>query len=418
MGGSTDNMFSSSKNSHFRLIHLNELVTGQSKDYIFGRAEQFNEKWELKFNNYYVCITGLKKEIYSGVFSKSAKEYMDIYVPLEMEIREYLGKCGYEYEVFMFCYFNTKQIVIIFEPKENVGVSAEEVAKYITDLIQRTYEEKIFYGSKRYCNFTALSPLLEDYQQLAPTFKRIQQLYDYSFFYMQPIVMDEKLYKKLKREFSYREALELLVNINNAVTLGNTERVSHLTEELFLNKLKYAFDFTLSQDVISEIKKQVYRYSTIFDLNLDKKAGALKVEGYSTIEELYIEAYQLLMLCVKAAAEKGKGIGYISQQAIRYIKEHYTQDICQSDVAEYVNVAPEHLSRVFNNEVGNSIPAYITALRIERSKDLLANSNLKIFEVAKKVGFKDSRYFGQIFKRYVEITPTEYRSKTRKYSLD
>jgi len=84
---------------------------------------------------------------------------------------------------------------------------------------------------------------------------------------MQPLVMDEKLYEELKGDYSYRDAMELLDNINNAIKLGNIENVSQLTEELFLHRLKYAFDFSLCRDVIGEIKRLVYRYSTIYDHN-------------------------------------------------------------------------------------------------------------------------------------------------------
>lgn len=139
---------------------------------------------------------------------------------------------------------------------------------------------------------------------------------------MQPLVMDEKLYEELKGDYSYRDAMELLDNINNAIKLGNIENVSQLTEELFLHRLKYAFDFSLCRDVIGEIKRLVYRYSTIYDLGLEEEAVALNIEEHATIEELYARVNRLLMICVRTTAEGERVIGHLSQQAIRYIKEH------------------------------------------------------------------------------------------------
>jgi len=119
-----------SKNSFTKQIYLNEIITGQSEDYAFGRLKQFNEKLNVSFKQYYVCITGLKKEVYSGVFSIQAQKYMNIYIPLEDYVREYLCKLGYRCEVFMFYYFNTKQMVIFMETCDNVFVAPYEANCY------------------------------------------------------------------------------------------------------------------------------------------------------------------------------------------------------------------------------------------------------------------------------------------------
>ncbi|MCC0728676.1 helix-turn-helix transcriptional regulator, partial [Clostridioides sp. ZZV14-6045] len=52
---------------------------------------------------------------------------------------------------------------------------------------------------------------------------------------------------------------------------------------------------------------------------------------------------------------------------------------------------------------------YINILRIEESKKYLKNGNMSIADICKKVGFNNSSYFSQIFKKFNNSTPNEYR---------
>ena len=58
-----------------------------------------------------------------------------------------------------------------------------------------------------------------------------------------------------------------------------------------------------------------------------------------------------------------------------------------------------------------SFNKYLTLIRIEQSKVLLCDKNVKIYEVAQKVGFKDANYFCVKFEEIQKLTPKEYREK-------
>jgi len=228
---------------------------------------------------------------------------------------------------------------------------------------------------------------------------------------MKPIVMTEELFFKLKKDFTYKQAMEILEQINNAINLGNPKNALELIKHLFIDKLKYSFDFDLCWDVMGEIKKQAYRYSTIYDIESDNEIETLKLSSYASIEELYSFVSKLVKVYAEAAYQKGQGLGYITQEAIRYMKNNYVNQISLTDIAAHINVAPEHLSRIFNKETGTSIPTYITQLRIESAKKLLLNSNYKLETISNMVGIENTRYFGQLFKKLVGKTPNEFRMK-------
>lgn len=57
---------------------------------------------------------------------------------------------------------------------------------------------------------------------------------------------------------------------------------------------------------------------------------------------------------------------------------------------------------------------YVTRLRMEQAKRLLEDEHVRVYEVSQAVGYQDSRYFSQIFRKYTGETPSEYHKKTEK----
>jgi two-component system response regulator YesN len=98
------------------------------------------------------------------------------------------------------------------------------------------------------------------------------------------------------------------------------------------------------------------------------------------------------------------------QQALHYIKENYNKKISLTAVAEHVGLSSGYLCRIFKEETGASINAYINHLRMTKAGELLKDKNSYIKEVAVSVGFEDQLYFSRQFKRYYGVTPSEYRT--------
>ncbi len=93
-----------------------------------------------------------------------------------------------------------------------------------------------------------------------------------------------------------------------------------------------------------------------------------------------------------------------------YVEEHLQETITLGSVAEFVNMNPAYLSHAFKKATGNTLFDYITECRIKKAKHLLKTTYLKIFEIAKEVGYQDQRYFCQVFKKKVGMTAAEYRN--------
>lgn len=98
-------------------------------------------------------------------------------------------------------------------------------------------------------------------------------------------------------------------------------------------------------------------------------------------------------------------------EAIKYIRHHWKEDIKIKDVAEHLALSESYLSRLFKKETKYTLIEYLTNYRIQRAIELLQDPNVRIYEVAGLVGYRDSRYFSSIFKKLVGVTPTEFKDK-------
>lgn len=93
----------------------------------------------------------------------------------------------------------------------------------------------------------------------------------------------------------------------------------------------------------------------------------------------------------------------------RHVEENFATDINLSDLAKQYKISPGYLSLLFSERTGKSFVEYLTERRIRKAKELLRNTDLRVYEVAHAVGYNDPFYFSNCFKRLVGVTPTEFR---------
>ncbi len=93
-----------------------------------------------------------------------------------------------------------------------------------------------------------------------------------------------------------------------------------------------------------------------------------------------------------------------------YIQEHLSESLTLNELAELAYVHPTYLSKLFKKETGENISDYISDCRIQTAKAYLKKPQYKIYEVAEICGFKDPKYFSNVFKAAVGCSPKEYRN--------
>lgn len=74
-----------------------------------------------------------------------------------------------------------------------------------------------------------------------------------------------------------------------------------------------------------------------------------------------------------------------------------------------VYLSPAYFSRVFKKEMGTTFNSFLNEVRIEKSKSLLRNNDLKMVDIALRVGFESQSYFTKVFKKLTGVSPLQYR---------
>ena len=95
-----------------------------------------------------------------------------------------------------------------------------------------------------------------------------------------------------------------------------------------------------------------------------------------------------------------------------YIYQHYGEDLNLEMLAEKVYLSSGYLSFIFKKETGMNLNRFIKVFRMEKAKELLCGTNMKVAQVSEKVGFANVSYFCRSFREYYGSSPESYRKGT------
>ncbi len=106
--------------------------------------------------------------------------------------------------------------------------------------------------------------------------------------------------------------------------------------------------------------------------------------------------------------------GQVIQKSLSYIREHPEENISIAGLCEMEHLSASTYYKYFMQEFGVSPAEYILRQKIEKSKELLRQTDLSITEIAYHYKFSSGQYFATVFKRFCNMTPTQYRENAKK----
>ncbi len=120
------------------------------------------------------------------------------------------------------------------------------------------------------------------------------------------------------------------------------------------------------------------------------------------------EQFEMIMRCTGSYSRES-----IVEDIINYIDHNYMENLRLEFIALLFGYNSSYLGKIFKQKTGHSFNTYLDMVRIENAKRLLAQGNLKVYEIAKKVGYTSADYLHIKFRKYMGETPAEYRRKVR-----
>ncbi len=213
---------------------------------------------------------------------------------------------------------------------------------------------------------------------------------------------------------------ELQANVVLSVKTGNDQQVSEAVSNLFGEALA-SLSLTQIQELVLSLAVSLqdlaHSYGhTLFTLSEDE--GRNLFAELASLTTLGKARRWFTHLCLEirekiAGQRENSHIQFIGKAKF-LITKHFTESgFGLEEICEMIGVSPSYFSSTFKKEVGLSFVQYLTAMRMDRAKELLVKTEGKTYEIAQAVGFSEPNYFSFSFKRHVGLSPSQYRQANR-----
>jgi two-component system, response regulator YesN len=296
-------------------------------------------------------------------------------------------------------------IILIFNAEDWIGT--EKLIPYV---------EKVQYNIKNYLKFSVsagIGSVDKDIRHLITSYREAVRALDMKYVIGSETIVD---YKETVDDDPARTSYPLSQEraILKAVMAGDQAGILARLNE-FNEALKP--ESTSKEHVLKSTLALVfalYRFCIEKNINTNEVFGQNLAELTHIVEhssmDYIMQALSDALLKVSEQLTVKKNNNKLFQSVLAYIQQNYNKDISRETVSREVFITPGYLSLLFKQEMKTNFLDYMHKIRIDEACKLLHNRSLKLSDIAHNVGYNDEKYFFQVFKKYIGMTPNQYRN--------
>lgn len=275
---------------------------------------------------------------------------------------------------------------------------AAKICESLIELSREKYQSEVFIVVGAACR---------NMRELKHEYEKMREQLEYQFF-----ISESTYFLEGEGEFVKQNGDMLSLYFEKIVTCAKMEDFRGMKKEF-----GKAFEYVEKNVGLSPVYVK-YNFSEILKKccdNLHKSDRLIEVveEIYEsrTISQVKSAVFRLLDALDDGGREE-KTDHRVIWLAKEYIQKHY-QDytLNVSSIAYELGISTPYLSALFKCETGKNLVKYISQYRLEMAKELLATTNMKVGEIAEKVGYLNTSYFISVFKNTTGCSPAKYREK-------
>ncbi|MDD6482186.1 MAG: response regulator transcription factor [Lachnospiraceae bacterium] len=282
----------------------------------------------------------------------------------------------------------------------------------------RHYEEGTQKGSPLDTIFLAYGPTVSSLSNIHTSYEMCLNLMNRRFFCEEnqhvlsyenlpaqsenALVLDEELalsYATLLVNYlktcNHRRISEVLTNLKNDLYNCNAET----------SNIKYFL-----ADIFLQIKTSIMHTYSDADIPFAHNAAIIElIENKYYLYEIllyFTEQFDMIMRAIGSNSNES-----ILDDIIDYIRHNYAMPLKLETIAPLFGYNSSYLGKLFTQKMGLSFNSYLDQVRIREAVNLLDNTDMKVYEIAAKVGYKNVDYFHQKFKKRMNMSPAEYRKR-------
>ncbi|WP_208585579.1 response regulator transcription factor [Gracilibacillus suaedae] len=287
------------------------------------------------------------------------------------------------------------QLFLFLYDEEEIS---DQTINNLTSSIMETLDNEVF---------MAISSGCYDLYQVSNLYQELNKRLSYYRGTTRKLVTD---LEAIPSEKDYDLNKQLVAEISNAVFQQDKaeamKKATQLFTELSQQQLTHGQIKKACLDLLDSIKAK--GQETTFEqqtFRLNKEIDLLVFNSVEALQALLLEDLGEMIDYLQSWCDNH----WIIQQAKQYIEKNYQKDIKAVEVAEAHYITPNYFSMLFKQKTGYNYSEYLNTIRINKAKELLTETSNKVFEIAEYVGYREYKYFVQVFKNYVGITPTQFR---------
>lgn len=234
-------------------------------------------------------------------------------------------------------------------------------------------------------------------------YQELKEKEDISFYSpISPIFVEDILLQHYLNFIDYRTYCYELINtyfknlifdnlpsFDSLINKCITEKVHPLIIKGYMERIHTYLNIAVSTNDADHISDKIKNSLTIYEL---KQLMYALFESYSPFFTKHSEIYRSEVF-----------------QCIQYIQCHYQENITLDILSRHIGISKNYLCKIFKEDTRCSIIHYINHYRMEKAAQLIAQNNLSIKDISEIVGIHDQFYFNRLFKKFFNMTPSEYK---------
>lgn len=265
----------------------------------------------------------------------------------------------------------------------------------------------------------AISDSVQGIEQLRRAYSQAKQTLKYGILLPELDVLD---YAGIsERNERHAVPIESIGRIMNLLGMGRGEEIQQLLNQILdiriIASCEIGYLERISQLLNEELFDKlfsIYGYKVLGQLRMYAKVG--HIGNFDHFGDYYTAVGQLLDSLdrfIRERREQAPTEQSTMQKVIAYLQTHYADDLNMAVVSNHFSLNYSYFSQAFQEYTGESFSNYVRRLRLDKAKELLVHTDLKVYEISDQVGFENVKHFTRIFKDTEGITALEFRSQRR-----
>lgn len=236
----------------------------------------------------------------------------------------------------------------------------------------------------------------------------------------QSIVRYEDIPVSEQKEFisqksAFRKPVQFYRELSDSIKHGRKDQAVRIVNDFILNEKERAYSLpshlqTMCKELWIILTYSLYDEGINLEEIVDHHTAAYQIERIHLKEQFQhwiLASIELILSRIQQEEKENIRHKQTVDYLIEYIDSHYHENLTLNQLAEKVFLSRNYLSQIFKKATGLSFNQYLNNVRMEKAKYLILEGNYLIYEIAEKVGYKNTPYFSSMFKKYTGVNPTD-----------